>query len=164
MSGIRFHVENLASLIRILVALSKHRQNLINLESNRGREAFNAGAEIKEVAVLPEHLAKRQSSEPLTDQNQDTEWTGSVSIGSNNQKFVIDFDTGSSDLWVPNSSRCTGCSGKHTYSSTASSTSKSQSGTFSIQYGDGSTVSGPIFKDTGECSSLYGINMVSCFV
>ena len=133
----------------MLHPISKYRQNLINLERNKGREAFNEGAEIKPLAVVPASIQKRQR-ESLTDQNDDVEWTGSISIGSNNQAFVIDFDTGSSDLWVPNSSRCTGCSGKHTYTSSSSSTAKSQSGSFSIQYGDGSTVSGPIFKDTGK--------------
>jgi len=133
-------------IIESAKTLNKHRQNLINLEANRGREAFNPGAEIKELIELPEHLAKRQS-EALTDQNQDEEWTGSVSIGSNSQKFVIDFDTGSSDLWVPNSAKCSGCGSKHTYNSKNSKTSKSQSGTFKIEYGDKSTVSGPIFED-----------------
>ena len=132
---------------------------MINLEANRGREAFNAGAHIKDVAVLPEHIEKRQK-ETLTDQNQDEEWTGPISIGSNKQQFTIDFDTGSSDLWVPNS-KCTSsvCRGKHTYKSTSSSTSKSQKGTFQIQYGDGSTVSGPIFSDTGK-QSLSSMSLV----
>ncbi|KAH8102946.1 acid protease [Cristinia sonorae] len=135
------------AVIQTFRTINKHRQNLINLEANRGREAFNRGAEIKAFATLPEHLAKRQS-EPLTDQNDDTEWTGPISIGSNDQPFVIDFDTGSSDLWVPNASQCKGCGSKHTYDSSTSSTSKPQSGKFQIQYGDGSTVSGPIFEDT----------------
>ncbi|CAL1703550.1 unnamed protein product [Somion occarium] len=126
---------------------NKFRQNLINLERNKGREAFNEGAEIRPLALIPDRIRKRQK-EALTDQQDDLEWTGRITIGSNNQAFVIDFDTGSSDLWVPNASHCTGCAQKHTYSSTSSSTSQAQNGTFSIQYGDGSTVSGPIFKDT----------------
>ncbi|TCD70576.1 Type I transmembrane sorting receptor [Steccherinum ochraceum] len=134
------------AIIQTFKTFNKHRQNLINLEANRGKEAFNEGAEIKAFAALPEHLAKRQS-DTLTDQ-QEEEWTGPISIGSNNQKFTIDFDTGSSDLWVPNAKSCSTCNGKHTYSSSASSTSKTESGTFKIEYGDGSTVSGPVFQDT----------------
>ncbi|KAH8101206.1 acid protease [Cristinia sonorae] len=134
------------ALIQTYKTINKHRQNLINLEANVGKEAFNPGAEIKPLAILPSNLAKRQS-EPLTDQG-DQEWTGPITIGSNDQPFVIDFDTGSSDLWVPNASKCTSCKGKHTYNAAKSSTSKSQSGTFQIQYGDGSTVSGPIFQDS----------------
>ena len=121
---------------------------MINLEANRGREAFNPGAHIVNITALPEHLAKRQS-EALTDQEDDLEWTGTVTIGSNKQSFVIDFDTGSSDLWVPNAQRCSSCSGKRTYNPSSSSSSQTQRGTFSIEYADGSTVSGPVFKDTG---------------
>ena len=136
---------------------SKHRQNLINLKQNSG--SLPEGAEIKPLAVLPRELEKRQN-EALTDQDDDTEWTGSITIGSNNQPFVIDFDTGSSDLWVPSSS-CTSsvCSGKHKYNPSTSSLSKKLSGTFSIEYGDGSTVSGPIYQDTG---ASHFVNQVSC--
>ncbi|KAI0792846.1 acid protease [Abortiporus biennis] len=134
---------------------NKHRTNLINLEKNVGREAlaFIEGAEIKPLAVLPDSLKKRQN-EALTDQEDDLEWTGAITIGSNNQPFVIDFDTGSSDLWVPSASKCSGCSGKHLYTASASTTSQKQSGTFSIEYGDGSTVSGPIYKDTVKVAGV----------
>ena len=131
---------------------SKHRQNLINLQRNTG--SLPEGAHILDPVVIPAAnitaLRKRQS-EALTDQGQDEEWTGTISIGTPAQSFVIDFDTGSSDLWVPS----TGCSGltcalKDKYNPAKSSTSSKKTGTFSIEYGDGSTVSGPIYTDTGE--------------
>jgi len=77
------------------------------------------------------------------------EWAGTISIGTPAQKFLIDFDTGSSDLWIP-SSTCTSstCKKKSTYKSSSSSTSDKESGSFSIEYGDGSTVSGPVYEDT----------------
>ncbi|KAJ7435463.1 acid protease [Mycena galericulata] len=146
--------------------INKHRQNLINLKNNKGVAAFNAGAEIKEVATLPSDVearmlrrAEKRQAESLTDEN-DEEWAGSISIGSPAQNFVIDFDTGSSDLWVP-SSTCTSCGSKNTYDSSASSTSASEIGSFSIQYGDGSTVSGPIFTDT---VSVAGITATSQYL
>ncbi|KAB5590496.1 hypothetical protein CTheo_6078 [Ceratobasidium theobromae] len=97
---------------------------------------------------------KRQA-EPLTDEENDTLWAGSISIGTPGQSFLIDFDTGSADLWVPSSS-CTssGCSPHKKYSSSSSSTSTKQSGTFSISYGDGSTASGPIYSDTVTIAGL----------
>jgi cathepsin D len=131
-----------------VVIKNKHRQNLINLEQNLGKEAFNPGAEIHELATLPESIHVRQA-EALTDEENDVEWAGTISIGTPSQNFLIDFDTGSSDLWVPSSS-CGGstCSSKHKYNTGASSTSATKPGTFSIQYGDGSTVSGPVYTDT----------------
>ena len=56
---------------------------------------------------------------------------------------------GSADLWVP-SVNCTSsyCSKKDKYNSASSSSGAHKGGKFSIQYGDGSTVSGPVYTDT----------------
>lgn len=138
--------------VRATVLLkNKHRQNLINLRNNRGLDAFSKGARILPIARLPRLVntrLQRRQSEPLTDQNGDTEWTGTISIGTPGTEFLIDFDTGSSDLWVP-SAACSSsiCEPKHKYDPTASSTSQLQNGTFTIQYGDKSTVSGPMYTD-----------------
>ncbi|KAJ7635309.1 acid protease [Roridomyces roridus] len=139
-----------------VATVNKHRQNLMNLKANKGIEAFPIGAAIKELAALPVDVAERLKSsikkrqeESLTDEEDDTEWAGSISVGTPDQKFLIDFDTGSSDLWFPNA-ECSSstCSPKSKYDADSSSTSDSKSGSFSIQYGDGSTVSGPVFTDT----------------
>ncbi|KAJ3859585.1 acid protease [Lentinula novae-zelandiae] len=129
---------------------NKHRQNLINLQNNTG--SLPQGFEIKALASLPSSVEanlKRRQSEALSDEEDDEEWAGTISIGSPGQSFLVDFDTGSSDLWVPSLS-CTSstCSAKSTYDSSASSTSSKESGSFSIEYGDGSTVSGPVYEDT----------------
>lgn len=123
---------------------SKHRQNLINLEHNIGSAKF------RELypGVDTSKLAKRAGI-PLTDQESDLEWTGSISIGSPAQTFNVDFDTGSADLWVPSSS-CSSCRGHKQYNPSHSSTSQSERGSFSIEYGDGSTASGSVFTDTGK--------------
>ncbi|RPD78649.1 acid protease [Lentinus tigrinus ALCF2SS1-7] len=136
------------AVIQTVNTINKHRANLINLEKNVGAHAFKEGAFIKELATLPASLAKRQS-ESLTDEEDDLEWAGTISIGTPGQKFLIDFDTGSSDLWVPSSS-CTSstCKSKSRYTASSSSTSSKKTGSFSIEYGDGSTVSGPVYTDT----------------
>jgi len=133
---------------------NKHRANLINLQRNKGIAAFAPGAEIKPLATVPAAFSKRQS-EPLTDEESDSEWAGSISIGTPAQKFLIDFDTGSSDLWVPSSS-CTDstCNSKSKYDASSSSTSAKQSGNFTIQYGDGSTVSGPKFTEVVDVAGV----------
>ena len=72
------------------VAFSKHRNNLINLQSNVGREAFNEGAEILPSMGMPT-FDKRQS-ESLQDE-EDIYWAGNISIGTPGQTFLIDFDS-----------------------------------------------------------------------
>jgi len=126
----------------------KYRQNLINLERNVGKQAFSEGARILDLSEIQGGVKRRQA-EPLTDELQDTEWAGPITIGTPGQNFLIDFDTGSSDLWVPSSS-CTdpSCLSKNKYDPSTSSTSQMEPGTFSIQYGDGSMVSGSISTDT----------------
>lgn len=136
---------------RVRVA-NKHRQNLINLNRNVGLEHFNEGAYIPPLATVPASVQARQS-ESLKDQEENTEWTGTVSIGTPAQKFTIDFDTGSSDLWVPSSS-CSGCKASSSYKASSSSSSKKKSGTFQIEYGDGSEASGPIYADTVSVAAV----------
>ena len=121
------------------------------MQANLG--SLPEGFTIKDFKPVPKHLQRRAAangSETLTDQQEEM-WTGSITIGTPAQKFTIDFDTGSSDLWVP-SSECDSCSGKKQYDVSKSSTGKKQSGQFEIQYGDGSTVQGDVYTDTGELS------------
>lgn len=130
-------------------AYSKYQRNLRNLQANTG--SLPEGWELREFKT-PASVEKRATgSEALTDENSDEEWAGTISVGTPAQSFLIDFDTGSSDLWIPSSS-CTSsvCSGKHKYTATASSTGSKKSGSFSIQYGDGSTVSGPVYTESGK--------------
>ncbi|KAJ1303555.1 hypothetical protein OPQ81_011739 [Rhizoctonia solani] len=99
-------------------------------------------------------LFERQN-EPLEGRANDTLWAGRIEIGTPPQPFIVDFDTGSSDLWIP-SSTCVApkCSPKNTYDASKSSSSKPQAGEFKITYGDGSGVSGPVYSDTVTVAGL----------
>ncbi|KAH8696651.1 pepsin-type protease [Talaromyces proteolyticus] len=77
----------------------------------------------------------------------DAEFVSPVSIGG--QTVMMDFDTGSSDLWVFNSQLPAADQKGHTVFDTTTSTSFKmlQGETFSISYGDGSSASGNVGTD-----------------
>ncbi|KAI0724515.1 acid protease [Cerioporus squamosus] len=128
---------------------NKHRSNLINLEKNRGRDAFNEGADIlSPIDYTASHPSQKRQAESLTNEANDEYWAGTINIGNPGASFLVNFDTGSADLWVP-STNCTNsaCAKKQKYSSSASSSGIPTSSSFTIKYGDGSTVSGPVWTE-----------------
>jgi len=76
--------------------------------------------------------------EPLANY-MDMSYYGEISIGTPPQNFMVLFDTGSSNLWVP-SVYCQSapCSNHPLFNPNESSTYSSNGQTFSIQYGSGS--------------------------
>lgn len=79
-------------------------------------------------------------------------WSGEITVGTPPQPFTLDFDTGSSDVWVP-SKHCDGTcdtfEGWRQYDSKASSTYKktTSSAQFLAEYVDGEKVSGLYAQD-----------------
>eukprot|EP01084_Bolivina_argentea_P038164 70580_1 len=81
----------------------------------------------------------------------DEQFYGPITIGG--QQFQVLFDTGSSNLWIPDSS-CDNCAGTHKFDTSASSTYSSISyETFSLQYGSGS-ISGVVGQDEIKLGGL----------
>ncbi|KAL2050149.1 hypothetical protein ABVK25_009510 [Lepraria finkii] len=81
-------------------------------------------------------------------ESYDSEYLCPVSIGG--QVLNLDFDTGSSDLWVFSSELPSNeQTGHSVYNPSKSTTAKLDSGeTWSISYGDGSSASGNVYLDT----------------
>ncbi|GAA5901695.1 uncharacterized protein JCM6883_000367 [Sporobolomyces salmoneus] len=109
-------------------------------------------------------LMKRAGStgqEALIDEQNESLWAGYITIGSNSQSFLQDFDTGSADLWVPGSG-CTSsaCSSKHKYNPSTSSTSATTTKQLDVSYGDGSTSSGPAYSDSVTVAGLTASKQV----
>eukprot|EP00929_Paragymnodinium_shiwhaense_P028466 TRINITY_DN1648_c0_g1_i5.p2 TRINITY_DN1648_c0_g1~~TRINITY_DN1648_c0_g1_i5.p2 ORF type:complete len:384 (+),score=99.78 TRINITY_DN1648_c0_g1_i5:60-1211(+) len=85
---------------------------------------------------------------PLTDL-QDAEYYGEVDVGTPPQKFQVIYDSGSSNLWVPNAD-CDNCkTGSPRYDASKSSTYAKDGKSFQIQYG------------TGSCNGFIGKDSVS---
>ncbi|XP_043356287.1 gastricsin-like isoform X4 [Dermochelys coriacea] len=69
----------------------------------------------------------------------DLSYYGEISIGTPPQNFLVLFDTGSSNLWVPSTyCQSQACTTHTLFNPSASSTYSSDGQTFSLQYGSGS--------------------------
>ncbi|CAF4924000.1 unnamed protein product, partial [Rotaria socialis] len=62
-------------------------------------------------------------------------WVGVISIGTPGKTFIIDFDTGSTDLWVPSIQCLSTCGNKAKYNSSSSKTSQANGALLEITYG-----------------------------
>lgn len=94
---------------------------------------------------------------PLTDL-QDIEYYGEVSIGEPAQKFLVIFDTGSANLWVP-SKKCSNCKVNGSrYDAEASSKAGKDGSPFSLSYGTGDVV-GFLSRDDVQ---LGGLTISNC--
>jgi aspergillopepsin I len=113
-------------------------------------------AYLKYGATPPGSLVRAagQGSVVATPEKTDSEFLSPISIGTPAQVLNVDFDTGSSDLWVFSTE--TANAGSHTvYSPSNSSTAQKLSeATWSVKYGDGSTSNGDVYMDVVDVGGL----------
>lgn len=105
---------------------------------------------------LPIKDKRATGSAPATPEEYDVEYLTPVQIGSPPQTLMLDFDTGSADLWVYSSATpASDVNGQQVYNPGASNTSsKVQGSTWDISYGDGSSSSGDVYYDNVTVGGL----------
>ena len=108
--------------------------------------AINQGAEKWET-----RLNAGKDDPIVIDDYQNAQYYGEISVGTPGQKEMVIFDTGSANLWVPNTKPF--LSQKNIYDHSKSSTYKKNGTTFAIQYGSG-PVSGVFSADTVTIGDL----------
>lgn len=110
-----------------------------------------AAAVANSTGISYEKLMRREEGSETTTpiDTYDDAYVTPVSIGTPAQVLNLDFDTGSSDLWVFSSlTESSEVSGQNTYDPSDSSTAELLSGyTWDISYGDGSSSSGIVYTD-----------------
>lgn len=107
------------------------------------------------------HVKRDEGSATTTPiDTYDDAYVTPVSIGTPAQVLNLDFDTGSSDLWVFSSlTSSSEIDGQDSYNPDDSSTAELLSGyTWDISYGDGSSSSGVVYTDT---VSIGGVTVSS---
>ncbi|EIW83889.1 acid protease [Coniophora puteana RWD-64-598 SS2] len=135
-----------------LTALNRHTQS-IKAKYERGftNYAKNTG---KVHSLAKVNAGKRDTGTvDLTDDSSEL-WYGKISVGTPAVEYTVDFDTGSSDLFLPGPDCDDTCSGHTVYDPSKSSDSQDVGQTFQLQYGDGSTVSGEQWTDTVTLAGL----------
>ncbi|KAL1878622.1 hypothetical protein VTK73DRAFT_7703 [Phialemonium thermophilum] len=119
-------------------------------ELGLGQQQPNGGGSGSALPQGNETVSSDQGEVSAVPELFDSEYLAEVQIGTPPQTLMLDFDTGSSDLWVFSSETPkTQTNGQKLYNIAASTTAKLLSGsTWSIRYGDGSTSSGVVYTDT----------------
>ncbi|KNC50758.1 cathepsin D [Thecamonas trahens ATCC 50062] len=122
-------------------------QELIEIDALRQQGFF------KDLSAAPK---ASQATLPLMN-NEDLDYTGIVQIGTPGQSFSLDFDTGSSNLWIA-STACSGCGFTNYFNESASTTFQKNGQNFQITYGSG-FVSGTLAADTIDIAGLVGTDV-----
>lgn len=102
----------------------------------------------------PNVTRRATGQDPLSDESNGLFWKGDITVGTPPNTYTVDFDTGSSDLFLPGPSCGTTCSGHAIYNPGASSTARDRNEEYELRYGDGSSVQGEQFSDTVSISGL----------
>jgi len=110
------------------------------------------------INTVSQSAAKQDGTTDVTPDQGDSEFLSAVDLGG--QKLMMDFDTGSSDMWVFNTQLSAQENKGHTvFDPSKSKTFKAmQDSSFDVHYGDKSFASGPVGQ---ESVSIGGANVLN---
>ncbi|KAF9224510.1 acid protease [Gyrodon lividus] len=123
---------------KLLTLHSKYKMTMAAYERNTGHP--HPLARCTNLEPASSDLMKRASTingaVPLTNQGQELRY-GNLTIGTPPQEFTVDFDTGSSDLFVPDATCKLTCNDHRKYEPSKSSTHQNLMLPFILAYGSG---------------------------
>ncbi|KAF9228837.1 acid protease [Gyrodon lividus] len=131
-----------------IVDLNAVRSHVARLEAKylRGVAAFGRNTGVSPSSSQG-NARRATGSDALTDDGNER-WYGTITVGTPAVEYKVDFDTGSADLFLPASSCGSTCDGHALYDPNISSSAVDLNKTFTLAYGDGSTVLGEQYFDT----------------
>jgi len=134
-------------------ALASHASARVSIKLHRRESSLNE--QIQAVRAQADVIRARYGgshTDIVLQDNANMEYYGEIQVGTPGQKEIVMFDTGSSNLWVPNTQPSFG--GKNIYSPEKSSTYKPNGTVFKIGYASG-PVSGTFCADDVTIGSLH---------
>uniref|UniRef100_A0A1I8N4U4 Uncharacterized protein n=1 Tax=Musca domestica TaxID=7370 RepID=A0A1I8N4U4_MUSDO len=143
----------------LLSALLLAEATLVQVPITKVKETKSKANEIRKLKAKYGGTPKAETRDLVVEKlfnYVDDSYYGKITIGTPGQEFLVLFDTGSSNLWVPVapcSSDNAACENHNTYDPSASSTHVKKGESFSIQYGSGS-LSGYLVEDTVDVEGL----------
>ncbi|TFY78580.1 hypothetical protein EWM64_g5434 [Hericium alpestre] len=162
--GMRIPLQKRSKLLKqdgsVDLAALAHHMDFVSAKMTQGFDAYqtNTGSAhplslLRPLTQQKPIAARATAGVPLTDDGEIV-WTGQLSIGTPPQTYSMDFDTGSSDLFLPGAACGASCDGRKRYDPKASSSAKDLGKTFKCSYGDGSSVMGEQYSETVVANGL----------
>lgn len=132
---------------------SKYANGLAAFKANTGQDHPLANGFDFPVPLSKLHERATKGSEPLKDDDGYL-WEGPISVGTPAKTYTVQFDTGSSDLFLPGPKCRDNCDGHKVYDPSSSSTAVDRHRTFDLAFGGGDTVEGKQYLDTVAIAGL----------
>mmetsp|Transcript_24136 Transcript_24136/g.58342 ORF Transcript_24136/g.58342 Transcript_24136/m.58342 type:complete len:365 (+) Transcript_24136:53-1147(+) len=132
-----------------LVLLASTAAALVRIPMNKAPKTLR---QEMRASGLTFHDVQKGDNVPINNY-MDAQYYGEIQIGTPPQKFQVVFDTGSSNLWVPNKKEGGWFNTHNRYDSSKSSSYKANGTKFAIQYGSGS-LSGFLSEDSVTVGDL----------